>query len=231
MAFTYEYSRAALTVDAVVFGFDEQGELKVLLVRRKLDPFKGKWALPGGFVQVDEPLEEAARRELREESGLDGIFLEQLYTFGDDVRRDPRERVVSVAYYGLVALGRHTPKAATDASDAAWFAVSDMPSLAFDHEQIVETALARVRGKVRYQPIGFELLPERFTLSQLQHLYEAVLERRLDKRNFRKKILGMDVLVETDEIEQDVSHRAARLYRFDEAKYRRLVKRGFNFEL
>jgi 8-oxo-dGTP diphosphatase len=231
MTFTYEYPRAALTVDAVVFGFDEQGELKVLLVRRKLDPFKGKWALPGGFVQVNEPLEDAARRELREEAGLDGIFLEQLYTFGDDVKRDPRERVVSVAYYGLVNLDRHTPRADTDASDAAWFAVSDMPSLAFDHERIVEAALTRVRGKVRYQPIGFELLPPKFTLSQLQHLYEAVLERRLDKRNFRKKILGMDVLVETDEIEQDVSHRAARLYRFDEAKYRRLVRKGFNFEL
>jgi 8-oxo-dGTP diphosphatase len=229
MALTYEYPRPALTVDAVVFGFDE-GELKLLLIQRDLPPFKGKWALPGGFVHVDETLETAARRELEEETGLSGILLEQLFTFGD-VHRDPRERIVSVAYYGLVALSRHTPKASSDASNAAWFCASDLPSLAFDHETIVTTAIQRVKAKVRYQPIGFELLPEKFTLSQLQHLYEAILERELDKRNFRKKILGMDLLVELDEIETDVAHRAARLYRFDEAKYRRLVKRGFNFEI
>jgi len=229
MPFTYEYPRAALTVDCVVFGFDE-GELKVLLIRRDLAPFKGKWALPGGFVNLDETLEQAALRELREETGVNDVYLEQLYTFGD-VHRDPRERIVSVAYYALVALGRHTLQASTDAADAAWFCVSELPSLAFDHHKIVATAIQRLKGKVRYQPIGFELLPERFTLSQLQHLYEAILERPLDKRNFRKKILGMDLLVETDEIEQDVAHRAARLYRFDEAKYRRLVKRGFNFEI
>lgn len=229
MAFTYEYPRPALTVDAVVFGLDE-GELKVLLIRRDLPPFKGKWALPGGFVQMDETLDEAVRRELREETGLSEVFLEQLYTFGG-VNRDPRERVVSVAYYALVALGRHTLQAASDAAEAAWFCVSELPSLAFDHDQIVAAAVVRLKGKVRYQPVGFELLPEKFTLSQLQHLYEVVLERGLDKRNFRKKILGMDLLVELDEIEQDVSHRAARLYRFDEAKYRRLVKRGFHFEV
>ena len=230
MAFNYQYPRPALTVDCVVFGFDE-GELKVLLIQRDLEPFKGKWALPGGFVHVDEALETAARRELREETGLADIFLEQLYTFGDDVKRDPRERIVSVAYYGLVALGKHTLHASTDAASAAWFCASELPSLAFDHDAIVSMAVGRVRGKVRYQPIGFELLPEKFTLSQLQHLYEAILERQLDKRNFRKKILSMDLLVETDEIEQDVSHRAARLYRFDETKYRRLVKKGFNFEI
>lgn len=229
MAHTYEYARPGLTVDAVVFGFDE-GELKLLLIQRDLQPFKGKWALPGGFVQMDEALENAARRELEEETGLSGIFLEQLYTFGD-VHRDPRDRIISVAYYGLVALSRHTPKAASDASNAAWFCASDLPSLAFDHDKIVAMAVQRLKAKVRYQPVGFELLPEKFTLSQLQHLYEAILERELDKRNFRKKILGMDLLVELDEIEQDVAHRAARLYRFDEAKYRRLVKRGFNFEI
>ena len=229
MAYTYEYPRSALTVDCVVFGFDE-GDLKILLIQRGLEPFKGRWALPGGFVRMSETLEAAALRELREETNLSDVFLEQLYTFGE-VERDPRGRTVSVAYYALVALAERPIAAATDASNAAWFSVSELPTLAFDHDQIVETAIARLKGKVRYQPIGFELLPEKFTLSQLQHLYETILERPLDKRNFRKKILGMDVLKETDEIETDVAHRAARLYRFDEPKYRKLVKKGFNFEL
>jgi 8-oxo-dGTP diphosphatase len=229
MAHTYEYPRPALTVDCVVFGLDEQ-DLKVLLVRRGLPPFEGRWALPGGFARMDETLDDAARRELREETGLRDVYLEQLYTFGD-VRRDPRGRVVSVAYYALVNLADHRVQAATDARDAAWFSVSDTPSLAFDHDEIVAAALERLKGKVRYQPIGFELLPAKFTLSQLQRLYETVLERPLDKRNFRKKILSMGVLVETDEIEQDVAHRAARLYRFDEDKYRKLKKKEFNFEI
>src|SRR5512139_1178039 len=202
MAHTYQYPRAALTVDCVVFGFDE-GDLKVLLIQRGLEPFKGRWALPGGFVRVDETLDAAARRELQEEAGLTHVFLEQLYTFGA-VDRDPRERVVSVAYYALVNLRDHHVHAATDARDAAWFGVNDVPRLAFDHADVLQTALARLRGKLRYQPIGFELLPKKFTLSQLQHLYELVLERELDKRNFRKRVLAMDVLVETDEVQQDV---------------------------
>jgi len=181
---------------------------------------------------MEESVDDAARRELREETGLklNDLYLEQLYTFGDTCR-DPRGRVVSVAYYALVNLADHSVQAATDARDAAWFSVSDTPSLAFDHDQILAAALERLKGKVRYQPIGFELLPPKFTLSQLQRLYETVLERPLDKRNFRKKILSMGVLVETDEIQQDVAHRAARLYRFDEDKYRRLKKKGFNFEI
>ena len=226
---TYEYARPALTVDCVVFGVDDD-DLRVLLIQRGLPPFEGKWALPGGFVRIDEPLEEAARRELEEETGLAKVFLEQLYTFGA-VDRDPRERVVSVAFYALVNLRDHHVHAATDARDAAWFGVSDVPRLAFDHADILQTALTRLRGKLRYQPIGFELLPKKFTLSQLQHLYELVLERELDKRNFRKRVLAMDLLVETDELERDVAHRAARLYRFDERKYRRLLEAGFNFEL
>src|SRR5947207_12374658 len=155
MNYSYQYPRAALTVDCVVFGFDE-GKLKVLLIERALEPFKGRWALPGGFVRLAETLDEAARRELLEETGLKNVFLEQLYTFGA-VERDPRERVVTVAYYALVKLSDHRIKAATDARDAAWFAVSEATNLAFDHERILAVALERLQNKVRYQPIGFEL--------------------------------------------------------------------------
>jgi 8-oxo-dGTP diphosphatase len=229
MPYTYEYPRAALTVDCVVFGFDE-GELKVLLIQRGLAKFKGKWALPGGFVRVDETLDDAARRELMEETGLTKIFLEQLYTFGA-VDRDPRERVVSVAYYALVKLAAHPAAGASDASDAAWFPVAEPPELAFDHAAILKTALMRLRGKVRYEPIGFELLPQKFTLSQLQHLYEAVLQTELDKRNFRKKILAMELLVPLEEHIRTGAHRPAQLFRFNARKYVALRKRGFNFEL
>src|SRR4051812_42769928 len=229
MPYTYEYPRAALTVDCVVFGFDE-AELKVLLIQRGLDPFKGQWALPGGFVRVDETLDEAARRELAEEAGLKDIFLEQLYTFGA-IDRDPRERVVSVAYYALVELAAHETIAATDAADARWFPISKVPKLAFDHTQILATALARLKGKVRYQPIGFELLPPKFTLSQLQHLYESVLETELDKRNFRKKVLSFGLLVPLEETQMSGRHRPAQLFRFDTEKYDKLRKRGFHFEI
>lgn len=229
MSFTYEFPRPALTVDCVVFGLDTQ-ELKVLFIRRGIPPFDDRWALPGGFVRVDESLEEAARRELLEETGVEQVFLEQLYTFGD-VERDPRDRAVTVAYYALIKLSEHNIHAATDAKDAAWFSVASPPKLAFDHDRILATALARLKGKVRYEPIGFELLPQKFTLSQLQRLYETILEQPLDKRNFRKKILSMKLLVELDELQSDVPHRAARLYQFDEHKYGQLKQKGFNFEL
>ncbi|HVK88718.1 MAG TPA: NUDIX domain-containing protein [Kofleriaceae bacterium] len=229
MSHTYEYARAALTVDCVVFGLDEN-DLKVLLIQRKLPPFAHAWALPGGFVRVDETLDEAARRELQEEAGVRDLYLEQLYTFGA-IDRDPRERVVTVAYYALAKLSDHGIRAATDAMGVGWFALDDLPKLAFDHAEIVDAARERLRGKVRYAPIGFELLPPRFSLTQLQRLYEIVLGTELDKRNFRKKILSMDLLVETDEVEQGVRHRAARLYKFDRRKYDRLAKQGFEFAM
>ncbi len=229
MPFTYEYARPALTVDCVVFGLDDE-DLKVLLIQRGLEPFKGRWALPGGFSQVGEPLEETARRELCEETGLEKVYLEQLYTFSAP-ERDPREHVVTVAYYALVNLSEHRVEADTDADRAAWFAIDDIPDLAFDHEAILRTAHERLRGKIRYQPVGFELLPPKFPLRLLQGLYEKILDRPLDKRNFRKKILGMGILEELDEIETDVAHRAARLYRFNKKKYDRMVKQGFNFEI
>jgi len=225
----YEYPRAALAVDCVVFGLDER-DLKVLLIQRKIPPFQHAWALPGGFVRLDETHHNAAARELREEAGVSDVYLEQLYTFGD-IGRDPRERVVTVAYYALAKLGDHRIRAATDAMGVGWFALDDLPKLAFDHDMIVERAHERLRGKVRYAPIGFELLPPRFSLTQLQRLYEIVLGTDLDKRNFRKKLLAMDLLVETDEVEQGVRHRAARLYRFDRRKYDRLAKQGFEFAM
>jgi 8-oxo-dGTP diphosphatase len=229
MKHEYPFARPALTVDCVVFGLD--GEcLKVLLIERDLPPFEGRRALPGGFVRVDESVEDAARRELAEETGISGVFLEQLYTFGD-LHRDPRERVVSVAYYALVNLRDHRVRAATDARTAGWFPVADVRDLAFDHDRILATARERLRGKVRYQPIGFELLPPRFTLFQLQQLYEHVLETPLDKRNFRRKVLSYGLLDELDEWEQGVPHRAARLYRFNRTKYRSLSKQGFLFEV
>lgn len=229
MAYEYEYPRPALAVDCVVFGLDDE-DLKVLLIQRDLEPFRGRWALPGGFLHVDETVAEAACRELEEEAGISNVFLEQLYTFGA-LDRDPRERVVSVAHYALVNLSDHRVRAATDARNAAWFGLEDIPSLGFDHDEILAVAHERLRGKIRYQPIGFELLPRKFTLTQLQRLYEKILDRSLDKRNFRRKVLGTGFLLELDEIQKDVAHRAARLYRFDERKYRKLVKQGFHFEI
>lgn len=231
MPHTYEYLRPNLTIDCVVFGLDvEESDLKVMLIQRDIPPFEGRWALPGGFVRINETLEETALRELREETGIEKVFLEQLFSFGE-VNRDPRERVVTVAYYALVNLNEHQIQATTDARKAAWFSVIDLPKLAFDHDRIVEVALKRLKGKVRYEPIGFELLPKKFSLSQLQKLYEIVLERPLDRRNLRKKILSMGLLIDLHEVQEDVSHRAARLYQFDEKKYRQLKRRGFNFEV
>lgn len=229
MPYTYEYPRGALTVDCVVFGFDGTA-LSILLIRRGLPPYLGDWALPGGFVRIEETLEEAARRELAEETGLSGVFLEQLYTFGA-VDRDPRERVVSVSYYALVKPEDHCAIASTDADETRWFAIDETPDLAFDHRNIYETALSRLRGKLNYQPIGFELLPKKFTLSQLQNLYEAVLGKSLDRRNFRKKVLGFDLLTPLDETYREGAHRPAQLYRFNRRRYDQLAKKGFLFEL
>jgi 8-oxo-dGTP diphosphatase len=229
MAHTYACPRAALAVDCVVFGLDG-GALKLLLIQRGIEPFKGEWALPGGFVRMAESLDDAARRELREEAGLHDVFLEQLYTFGAP-DRDPRERVVSVAYYALVKLSDHEAHAATDAAAARWFGAAEIPALAFDHATITATALTRLQTKLRYQPVGFELLPRKFTLSELQQLYEAILGTNLDKRNFRKKVLDLGLLMPLEETRMTGRHRPAQLFRFDAKKYESLRRRGFNFEL
>lgn len=218
-----------VTADCVVFGFDG-AQLKIALIQRDVEPYAGRWALPGGFVGPEERLEEAAIRALAEETGIGSVFLEQLYTFGGP-HRDPRARIVTVAYYALVKLSGHSIHAAADARRAEWFAIADMPRLAFDHDGIVQVAINRLKSKVRYQPVGFELLPPKFKLSQLQQLYEGILGRPLDKRNFRRKLLAMGILRELDEVEKDVAHRAARLYSFDRRRYEKLGENGFNFEI
>lgn len=228
-AATYRHERPALAVDCVVFGLAGD-TLEVLLVERGGETFRGRWALPGGFVRIDETVDAAARRELVEETGLHDLYLEQLATFGD-LHRDPRERVVSVAYFALVRRSDHPARAATDAAAVRWVPVSEATGLAFDHDLIVATALARLRGKVRWQPIGFELLPPKFTLTALQKLYETVLGTPLDKRNFRKKVLSMELLVPLDERQTGVAHRAAQLYAFDRRRYEELARDGFTFQL
>lgn len=225
----YKYPRPALTVDCVVFGFDGGG-LKVVLIRRAFAPFAGTWALPGGFVDMDEDIDQAARRELAEETHLNNVFLEQLYTFGSP-GRDPRGRIVSVAYYALVRPDQHPATGDSDAAEAGWHPIDHLPPLAFDHADILRTALDRLRGKIRYQPIGFELLPNRFTLGQLQALYEAILGHGIDKRNFRKKLLAFDFIIPTKSFTTGAAHRPARLHRFDRHKYQILARKGFHFEL
>ena len=231
MKFKYEYARPGLTVDCVIFGLDlNAASLRVALIERDIEPYEGSWALPGGFVREGESLEQAANRELQEETNIENVFLEQLYTFGAP-KRDPRGWVVSVAYYALVAPEKHHVVADTDARRAEWFPIDALPELAFDHSEILQMALQRLRGKLSYAPIGFELLPEKFSIRQLQTLYEIVLGQPLDNRNFRKKIFSLDVLKELKEMQQGVAHRAARLYKFDEHKYKQLAKQGQHFEI
>ncbi len=227
----YDHARPALTADCVVFGLDlAAARLRVLLIQRGSEPFAGRWAMPGGFVDEGECPHQAAVRELREETGLHDLFLEQLYTFGRP-DRDPRGWVVSVASYALVRLDEQQPKASSDAVAVDWFDAYEPPPLAFDHDEVLSVALERLRGKIRYQPIGFRLLPPRFTLSQAQRLYEIVLQRPLDKRNFRKKLLAMGILEPLREHERAVRHRAARLYRFDEQRFQAFSRRGSVFSL
>ncbi len=203
------YLRVA--VDLVIFTL-LQKVLHVLLVKRHFPPFAGMWALPGGFVQPEESLEEAARRELREESGVEAVYLEQLYTFGDP-NRDPRGRVITVAYFALVPAERQTLRAADDALDTAWFPAYHPPPLAFDHAKILDYAIARLRYKLRYTALAFELLPQEFTLTELQEAYEHILNEKLDNRDFRRKVLNADVLEETGRFREGCG-RPARFYRF-----------------
>jgi 8-oxo-dGTP diphosphatase len=219
----------SISVDCIIFGFDEH-EIKILLIERAAEPSKGMWALPGGFVEPEEDLDNAAKRILEELTGLSNIYMEQVQTFGD-VSRYPLGRVISVAYYALVKTEDYKLKASSLATDARWHSLSKAPTLVFDHNQILQVGLDKLKRKVRYQPVGFELLPQKFTLTQLQKLYEAILGVELDKRNFRKKMLSMDLIVKLDESETNVAHRAARYFRFDKNKYKSLESKGFIFEV
>jgi 8-oxo-dGTP diphosphatase len=227
--YRYEYPHPAVTVDCVVFGLDE-GALNVLLIQRDQDPYQGAWALPGGFVKMDEDLETAARRELEEETAVRDLYLEQLYTFGEP-ERDPRERVITVAYFAIVNLFDHPVKAATDARNAGWFDTDDLPPLAFDHAGILSVALDRLRAKVHYEPVVFAFLPARFTLRQVQQLYERILGAPVDKRNFRKKLHATGLLQALDEVEMDVAHRAAQLYTFDAERYEEMRAEGYQWAI
>ncbi len=218
-----------LTVDAVVFGYEE-GKISVLLIKRKYEPFKDKWAIPGGFVLNDESLEEAVQRELQEETGVKINYLEQLYTFGNP-SRDPRGRVVSIAYFGLVRPNTFKISASTDAAEVAWFNIDELPKLSFDHKEILEIAISRLQGKITYEPLGFELLDKKFPFSDLEKLYMTLLGRGIDRRNFRKKIIGLNVLDELNEKTSKGSGRPANLFQFNQKRYFQLKREGIIFEI
>lgn len=210
-----KYERPSVTVDVVMMTL-RQHDLQVLLVKRRSWPCEGLWAIPGGFVNMDESLEAAAKRELQEETNVQDVYMEQLYTFGDP-ERDPRTRVITVVYFALLDSARLQVKAASDAADVGWFSVYNLPELAFDHAKILDYVLSRLRGKLDYTNIAFNLLAEQFTLHELQQVYEIILHRKLDKRNFRKKILSTGILEDTDAKKMEGMHRPARLYRFNAA--------------
>lgn len=218
-----------LSVDAVVFGY-EAGKISVLFIKRKYEPFKGSWAVPGGFILENETLEEAVQRELAEETGVQINYLEQLYTFGNP-QRDPRGRVISIAYFALVKPKTFKIEASTDAEEVQWFSLDKLPTLAFDHTEILQIAIERLRGKITYEPIGFELLDEKFPFSDLEKLYTTVLGRAIDRRNFRKKINHLNILDELDEKVSKGSGRPASLFQFNKERYFQLKSEGIIFEI
>jgi 8-oxo-dGTP diphosphatase len=229
--FSHEFFKEAITVDNVIFGFDE-ADLKVLLIKRGTEPYKDAWALPGDFMYPTEDLDSAADRVLKELTGLKDVYLEQVHTFGSP-NRHPLGRVITVAYFSLVKIDRFNIMPSSFAQKTKWHSISKMRTLAFDHNTILNACFQALKQRIRIRPIGFELLPPKFTLTELQHLYEAILEQDglIDKRNFRKKILSMDFIVDLNESQEGVAHRPARLYAFDKEKYEKFVSEGFNFEL
>lgn len=217
-------------MDAIVFGY-QKPQLYILLIQQRFGVFKDTWSLPGGFVLNEEGLTEAVQRELKEEAGVQVKYLEQLYTFGDQVDRDPRMRVISVAYFALVNPEGMQLQADTDAKDAQWFPINDLPTLAYDHQKIIDKAFARLQAKVQYQPIGFDLLPAEFPFSDLEQLYQTIVRQKIERRNFRKKILKLGLVEETDKIKKIGSGRPAKIYRFNEEKYKQLEQQGIHLDL
>ena len=226
LKYCYKYPHPAVATDCVIFGFDGVS-IKVLLIQRGIEPYKDHWALPGGFVGIDESAEEWACRELQEETGLTGVSVEQFHAFSD-VNRDPRERVISIAYYALVKLSE--VRGGDDASEAQWFSYDDVPSLAFDHDRILRMALRHLRDRICFEPVGFDLLPEVFTMTELQRLYEAILGVKFDRRNFYNKMLKLEVLTSAEPRPENASRRTPSKYRFNAEKYAELKQRGFRLE-
>lgn len=226
LKYSYKYPHPSVTTDCVIFGFDGV-KLKVLLVERGMAPYKGRWAFPGGFLNMDESAEEGALRELKEETGLEGAYIRQFHTFSAP-QRDPRERVITIAYYALVRM--REVKGGDDASDARWFALDEVPPLAFDHDQILRKAEKTLRQQIHFEPVGFELLPEKFTIKQLQNLYEAILDMRFDRRNFYNKMRRLGMLELTGDTANPSQRREANLFSFNAEKYAELKSKGFQLE-
>lgn len=219
----------SVSIDCLLFGFNE-GALKILMVKHAEGISKGRWALPGGWINYHESIDDAASRLLKALTGVSNIYLEQLRAFGD-LNRYPTKRVVTVAYFALVKPENYALHPGFTASDAKWFEIQKVPKLPYDHKKIMDFGFGHLKHKVRHEPIGFNLLPQKFTLLALQELYEAILGKPLDKSNFRRKLMNMNLLVLSKEKQKDVSHRAAALYSFDKKIYDRLLKEEFNFEL
>jgi len=220
--------KVLLALDCIIFGFDKEG-LKILLIKRNFHPEKGKWSLIGGFLKKEEVLNQAASRILKRLTGLEKVFMEQLFVFGE-IDRDPVERTLSVAYYALIDIESHDTELIQEYS-AKWFLVKEAPPLIFDHHKMLDKAVLRLRRKARTKPIGFELLPDKFTMPQLQMLYESILDKKLDKRNFITKVNALKILVKLDQKDMQVSKRGAFLYKFDKDKYDQKVLAGFNFKI
>ncbi len=224
-----KFFQFGLSVDCVVFGY-HQKKLKVLLIKRGAKPFKGDWALPGDLVYPEEDIAVSAQRILKDLTGISQLFMEQTKVYGK-VDRHPAGRVITTGYYSLIDIAKHDPHASAWADGVYWVDIEECPALAFDHDQILQDALQILRNRVRHQPVGFELLPSKFALADLQYLYEAILNEKYDKANFRKRILSMNLLISLQENQKDVPHRPARLYAFDQKRYHELKAKGFSFEL
>ena len=226
LRYSYRYPHPSVTTDCIIFGFDGT-KLRVLLVQRGIEPYKGRWAFPGGFLKMDESAEEGALRELHEETGLEGAYIRQFHTFTAP-QRDPRERVITIAYYALCKI--QEVKGGDDAAKAQWFSIDEIPQLAFDHDRILRHALSVLRERLHFRPIGFDLLPEKFTMKELQSLYEAILNVKFDRANFAKKMLRFDLLKKLDETVWPTPKREAALYSFNKESYEELKQKGFRLE-